>query len=150
MDIDEFIRQRITEYYWKDDTNCAEASLKILAEVFEIELNKQVLDAAAGMHGAGEYGAQCGLVEGVLMFLGIFGKKISLPNIRITSLCREYASQFEAEFGSLICSVLRPEGFNSENPPHICEELTCNATEFAIDFVFCNIQTVVMENKDNE
>jgi len=31
----------------------------------------QLLDAAVGMHGAGKYGAQCGLVEGSLMFIGL-------------------------------------------------------------------------------
>lgn len=32
------------------------------------------MDAALGMHGAGGYRAQCGLVEGALMFIGIWGK----------------------------------------------------------------------------
>ena len=33
-----------------------------------------MLDAALGMHGAGKYGAQCGLAEGTLIFLGTFGR----------------------------------------------------------------------------
>jgi len=42
-----------------------------------------VLNFAIGLFGAGGYQAQCGLVEGTLMFIGILGKtKI----IRITKL----------------------------------------------------------------
>ena len=139
MDIEKIVQQRVTEYYWKDDKNCAIASLKVLAEIFEIELNKQVLDAAIGMHGAGEYGAQCGLVESLLMFLGIFGKANGFSEKEIIDLCRDYAGQFEDKFGSLECRVLRPEGFEPENPKHICESLTCEAVEFAIDFVSYNM-----------
>ncbi|MDQ1329891.1 MAG: hypothetical protein QG578_153, partial [Thermodesulfobacteriota bacterium] len=107
----------------------------ILSEIFSITLSDQIISAAIGMHGAGKYGAQCGLVEGTLMFLGIIGKEYSFQEETIVDHCREYAKQFENKFQSLLCSVLRPEGFKKQNPAHMCEKLTCRAIEFNIDFV---------------
>jgi len=130
-----FIRKRVHDYYWRDDINCATATLKILSEKFRIPLNGQVLDAAVGMHGAGEYGAQCGLLEGGLMFLGIFGRARDLKDAHIAEICKDFAHQFEKRFGSLLCAILRPRGFRPENPPHLCENLTCEALAFDIQFV---------------
>ncbi|MEE4241791.1 MAG: C-GCAxxG-C-C family protein [Desulfopila sp.] len=129
------IEERVREYYWKDDLNCAITNLKILSEIFSLRLSEQVISAAIGMHGAGKYGAQCGLVEGTLMFLGIIGKEYNIREETVVAQCREYAQQFEDTFKSLSCSVLRPEGFNKENPEHLCEKLTCAAIEFNKDFV---------------
>lgn len=131
----ELIRQRIKEYYHENDETCALTTLRILSELFETPLAGQVLDAAAGMHGAGEYGAQCGLVEGVLMFIGIYGKANHIPDEYIIQSCREYAGLFDKEFGSLLCRVLRPQGFAADNPPHICEPLTERAVFFAVDYL---------------
>jgi C_GCAxxG_C_C family probable redox protein len=130
-----FVQTRIHEYYWQDDVNCATATLKILSEKFHIPLHRHVLDAALGMHGAGEYGAQCGLVEGGLMFLGIFGRDQGIPDEDIVAACKDFALQFEKRFGSLLCAVLRPQGFRPENPPHLCENLSWEALAFDIRFV---------------
>ncbi len=135
MKTDEFIKERISKYYWEDDVNCATTQLKILAEVFEIELNEQIVNAATGMHGAGAYGAQCGLVEGTLMFLGIFGKANNMPENIVVQSCKEFAAHFEGEFKSLLCSTLRPEGFHADNPPHLCEPLTRKGVQFSISFI---------------
>ncbi len=80
MKINEFVKRKVSKYYWNDEINCATTTLEILSEAFDIELNKQIVNAAIGMHGAGEYGAQCGLVEGTLMFLGIYGRKHIIPD----------------------------------------------------------------------
>lgn len=135
MQTDEFVKRRVSRYYWKDEINCATTTLKILSEVFEIELHKQIIDAALGLHGAGEYGAQCGLVEGTLIFLGIFGRENNLPDNIIVTSCKEFANQFVYKFKSLQCNILRPEGFHPNNPPHICEPITCQAVEFSITFI---------------
>ena len=129
------IDNRVREYYWKYNLNCATTNLKILSEIFSITLSDQIISAAIGMHGAGKYGAQCGLVEGTLMFLGIIGKEYLIKEETIVNQCREYAKQFENKFQSLSCSTLRPEGFTKENPPHLCEKLTCSAIEFNRNFV---------------
>jgi len=133
------IKSKVHNYYWTDDINCATTTIKILSEVFKIKINQQVIDSALGMHGAGEYGAQCGLVEGALMFLGIFGKFNNISNDTIIKSCKLFAKEYEEKFTSLQCSILRPEGFKEDNPAHICEPLTCNALEFTIKFI-SNIQ----------
>lgn len=130
-----FVERRVHAYYWRDDLNCATTTLKILAERFGVSLEPQVIDAALGMHGAGEYGAQCGLVEGGLMFLGIAGRGSGFADKKIIALCNEFARTFEQRFGSLLCRALRPQGFRPEDPPHLCENVTCHALEFDIHFI---------------
>ena len=75
------------DYYWKDDINCVMCTLGILGEVFSIDLTPQVLDPAIGLNGTGKYQAQCGLVEGTLMFIGILGKQRKVPYETIKKLC---------------------------------------------------------------
>ena len=135
MDLRERVRDRVHDYYWEHDWNCAVTTLCTLSEVFEVPLNQQVLEAALGMHGAGGYRAQCGLVEGALMFIGVAGKRWNLTEETIVEACYDFAERFEDCFGSLACRQLRPEGFKPENLPHLCEELTRNAILFDIRFV---------------
>jgi C_GCAxxG_C_C family probable redox protein len=135
MQKDEFIKTNVKEYYWQEDVNCATTTLKVLSKYYEIKLDEQIIDSAIGMHGAGEYGAQCGLVEGVLMFLGIYCRKKGVPKDEIILYCNEFAKQFEKNNSSLQCSVLRPEGFHPDNPAHLCESLTCNTIKFSIEYI---------------
>jgi C_GCAxxG_C_C family probable redox protein len=135
MQLEGFVSKRVHDYYWQRDLNCATTTLKILSEKFEIPLNEQVIDAAIGMHGAGGFRAQCGLVEGMLMFLGIFGRHHELPDQKTVKLCYNFASEFQTRFGSLLCRELRPEGFHPDNPPHLCEQLTKNAIIFAVEYI---------------
>jgi hypothetical protein len=53
----------------------------------------------------------------------------------IMEICREYASEFEKRFGSLSCRMLRPEGFEENLPPHLCEPLSIDAVCFDIEFI---------------
>lgn len=142
------IKERVRKYYWDEDLNCATTTLKILGERFSIEMSNQLLDAALGMHGAGGYGAQCGLVEGSLLFIGILGRANDLSDDRTIALCKEFAQTFEKRFPSLRCKVLRPEGFSSLNPPHLCESLTCEANLFSIDFIADRVK--LSDNGRNE
>ena len=135
MNKETFIKDNVKQYYWEEDVNCATTTLKILAKHFGITLDEQIIDCAIGMHGAGEYGAQCGLVEGVLMFLGIYGRKKGVNKDDIVLYCNEFARQFETVFKSLQCSTLRPEGFHIDNAPHLCEPLTRDSVKFSIDFI---------------
>jgi C_GCAxxG_C_C family probable redox protein len=133
--IQELIDERVHEYYWKYDHNCATTTLMILSEICGIELHKQTLDAAVGMHGAGTFGAQCGLVEGALMFIGIYGRHKGKDDKETIRHCYQFADGFSKRFGSLICRELRPEGFKPENPPHICEGLSKRTVRYALDYV---------------
>jgi hypothetical protein len=135
MDRDSLVHDRVHEYYWVHDWNCAVTTLRVLAEVFHTTLSGQILHAALGMHGAGGYRAQCGLVEGTLMFIGVVGKAEGLSQDAIVEACYSYADQFKWRFGSLLCRELRPEGFKPGNPAHLCEKLTRDAIVFDIPFV---------------
>lgn len=127
------VEEMIHKYYWEDEVNCATATIKILSEIFSIKISDDVIAAATGMHGAGGYGAQCGLVEGALMMTGIIGKSMDLSEEKIIRNCFDYAKAFESEFGSLLCKKLRPEGFNENQPPHLCEKLTIKAAIFSVN-----------------
>lgn len=133
--IQNLIDERVHRYYWENDYNCATTMLLILSEICGIELNPQTLNAAVGMHGAGKYGAQCGLVEGSLMFIGIYGRQRGKDDEEIIKGCYTFADEFKKKFDSLMCVELRPEGFKPENPPHICEGLTKRAVRFTLDYM---------------
>jgi C_GCAxxG_C_C family probable redox protein len=129
------IKERVHELYWKYDINCARTMLTCLGEWFCVNLEEQTLKSAIGLHGAGGYRAQCGLVEGALMFLGIYFSEKEKSDYDIALLCYQYADEFTNKFGSLKCYDLRPNGFYENDPPHVCEGLTCDAIEFAKEFV---------------
>lgn len=129
------IREQVHELYWKQDINCARTTLMCLSRLFDYKLNDQVLHSAIGLHGAGGYRAQCGLVEGGLMFIGVYYSSKGKTEAEVVSLCYEYADEFTKEFGSLRCYDLRPNGFTPHDPPHMCEELTCRAVVFACEFI---------------
>ncbi len=127
--------KRIHELYFDKDWNCARTMLVCLCESRGIELARQTLDAAIGMHGAGRFRAQCGLVEGSLMALGICGSARGLDAKEISALCFDFAGDFTRRFGSLLCRDLRPGGFRPSDPPHACELLTCAAAGFSSGFL---------------
>ncbi len=131
----EYIRNRVHELYWNDDINCARTAIICLSELFETTVEQQTIWSAVGLHGAGGYRAQCGLVEGTLMFIGIYLHELGKTEGQIVSACYNFASSFDKEFGSLRCFELRPEGFSESNPPHMCEKLTCSGIEFAYQYI---------------
>ena len=129
------IAERVHELYWDKDYNCAKTMLLCLGERFGVPLETQTLHAATGMHGAGRFRAQCGLVEGALMFTGILGAAYGMSDKETASRCYRFAESFTARFGSLACRDLRPGGFQPSDPPHACERLTVEAVLFAIEFM---------------
>jgi len=130
------INERVHYFYWNENLNCAITTLKILSEIFEIDLCPQVLNSTIGMLDAGRLGAWCGLIEGSLMFFGILGKERCYENKTIVNWCYDFSGEFKKLFGSLVCRELRPQGFRPENPPHLCEELTEKAIELAANYVY--------------
>lgn len=135
LDIQKWVADEVHRYYWRDDINCATVMLTILAELAGMPLHPQTIAAAAGLHGAGGHGAQCGLVEGALMYIGIAAGGRNMPDGETAALCRDYATAFTARFGTLLCRELRPEGFRPDNPPHLCEKRTVDAVIFAVGFM---------------
>lgn len=139
MKLQELINTRVHDYYWKEDFSCTITTLKILSELYYPELHSQIIDAAFGLN-AGRCGTQCGLVEGALLFIGVYGSQNDMTKEEITNLCHKYCSEFQINFGSLLCKELRPQGFAPTNPPHLCEELTKKAIVFSADFICKNIK----------
>jgi len=135
MDWESYTDNEVHRHYWDHDDNCAVTTLSIASHLFKTPLKPQVIEAALGMWGAGGYRAQCGLVEGALMFIGVLGSRRGLNRSEISGLCKKFAEKFESEFGSLICRELRPQGFSPDNPPHICEDLSKRAIGFTTHFV---------------
>ena len=129
------MKKRVATYFHLNDYNCVRIDLLILAEYFKLRVGAQLLNAAIGMHGAGGYRAQCGLVEGTPMFLGVVGAEKGITEEEIVSACYDFGEAYEREFSSLQCQILRPGGFNEDDPPHLCENLACRSTSFSIAFV---------------
>ena len=135
MNYDDAIAAHVRACYWEQDDNCARTTLMTLSRLRGETLHQQVLDAALGMHGAGRFGAQCGLVEGTLMFIGVLCARRGLDADATADLCRDFAATFTARFGALECRRLRPGGFTDDDPPHLCEELTRKALACGMAFL---------------
>lgn len=145
--VENAIRAMVHRSYFEEDKNCACTTLMILSKLFETKVEEQTMQAAVGLHGAGGYRAQCGLVEGTLLFLGVCfvpreGER------RAVELCRRFAEAFEREFSSLRCYELRPGGFREDDPPHACEELTARAVIFAYRFVEAALKETAESKKE--
>ncbi len=133
--MEEMIKEMVHTYYWDMDINCARTMLNSLASLFNIKLQPQTLSAAVGLHGAGGYRAQCGLVEGSLMFIGIYCSERGYSAEEAVQMSYEFADKFTDYFSSLRCYDLRPNGFTENDPPHACERLTVEAISFTYDFI---------------
>lgn len=131
----EYITNRVHNLYWDKDINCARTTIICLSELFETAVEPQTIRSAVGLHGAGGYRAQCGIVEGALMFIGIYLHTLGRTEADIVSACYDFASAFDKTFGSLRCFELRPSGFSELDPPHMCERLTCDGIEFAYRYI---------------
>lgn len=131
----EQMRDHVQNSYFGHDYNCAVTMLTALAQFFETELSPQLLLAANGMHGAGRFGAQCGLVEGALMFLGVYYGGRGADQYEVERICNAFAHAFTEKYQSLDCRDLRPGGFNDDDPPHLCAGLTLDAILFTRLFI---------------
>lgn len=134
--VEAYISKRVHFLYWEKDINCARTALTVLSELFEQNIFRQTLDSAIGLHGAGGFRAQCGLVEGSMMFISIYSREQFNKNDReISDLCFDFAKSFESVFSSLSCYYLRPGGFSKDDPPHLCEGLSNRGIFFAYNYV---------------
>lgn len=130
MDTTALIQQQVHHLYYETDTNCARTTLLILAQLFDTPIEEQTYQSAVGLHGCGGHRDQCGLVEGAVMFLGIYFLKRGWKEGEVVSQIFDFAEAFTKTFGSVRCHDLRPGGFQLSDPPHRCEGLTCNTISF--------------------
>jgi C_GCAxxG_C_C family probable redox protein len=131
----EQILEKIKLYHHKQKNNCAQTTLKILSETFGIDVCRQVIDSACGLNGGGRYGAQCGLLEGALMFMGIKANKENRDKKYANKVCYAYTEKFKKEFESLLCKDLRPEGFKKGDPPDVCEKIFVKSLNLVIEYI---------------
>lgn len=109
--------------YQSFEVNCAQTVLLSLSELFPIALEPQVLDAAIAMNGAARRGGQCGVLEGALMFMGLYFAANGFEREKSIDLCGRFVDLFKDNFGSVSCTDLRPAGFCQPAPRHVCAEL---------------------------
>jgi hypothetical protein len=135
MTLVEIVADRVRVAYWEEDIPCVPTVLRTLGELFELEVGEEVYTSCWGLNGAGNYGAQCGLVEGALMFISLLASRERFDTIDMWQSCADFASDYEQRFGSLRCRELRPEGFNDDDPPDVCEALTVESIVFFAWFI---------------
>ena len=125
----------IHHLYHDKDFNCAITTLLCLGKEFSVEINQQVLDSAICLNGGGRFRAQCGLVEGALMFIGIYATQRGMKKRDAMKISYGFCESFSARFNSLLCRDLRPGGFQRSDPKHLCEPLTQNTVAFTVDYL---------------
>lgn len=131
----ELIKERVYHYFWDLDIQCGRTSLLCLSELFGVKVEEQTVQAAIPMAGAGCFGAQCGLVEGSLMFIGIFFSQRGRTDEEIYHISFRFANEFTRKFSSLRCMELRPKGFSRTDPPHMCDMFGVEAITFTYEFI---------------
>lgn len=138
--IDKLIATRVHDYYWQDGFPCLITSLKILGEKFNIKID-DLVPSLIGLN-AGRNRTQCGLVQGPLLFIGRYGEVKHMSQQQVIDCCHKYIDCFTNEFGDIECRVLRPNGFQAADPPHLCENLTKKAVEYAARFMQDNLPAI--------
>jgi C_GCAxxG_C_C family probable redox protein len=102
-----FVQLRVAAYFVTGDNNCAMTVLRVLSEAFQTPVTQQVIDAAQCMPGAGGVDHLCGLISGVLMFVGVWGAQQGLHRQTLRPLTSNFSRAIQERFGSLMCSDLR-------------------------------------------
>ncbi len=143
-----YVVERVHYFYHEAGINCAVGTLSLLSDIFDVKLQEQVYDSALAMHGAGKYGAQCGLLEGGIMFTSIYAKQNGLDKKVIVPLIYKWSSLFEKEMGSLVCRELRPYPFTPEDAPkHLCEPITIKGVKLAVNFIQKELEPIIENNR---
>ena len=133
---EQYIREKVHYFYHEAGVNCATGTLTLLSDIFRVPLQEQVYDSAIAMHGAGKYGAQCGILDGAMMFITIYGKQRGLTKTVMVGLVHDWAALFEQEMGSIVCKGLRPFPLTPEDAPkHLCEPITVKGVKLAVKYI---------------
>ena len=135
MDYEKYIKDEVHHCYYDLDINCARTSMRIYCTLFSQKLPEELVKAAVGMHGAGRFGAQCGLIEGTLMFIGYHFLCLKIEESEAVAACHDIAVEITDRFGSLDCRDLRKGGFNPDDPPHLCEGLSVDVITFSYSWI---------------
>ena len=102
-------------------------------DIVQIDKSLNNLPAYSGMYGADK--AVASALENCGKEDRIYLHKMGKTEDEIVSACYNFASDFEKTFCSLRCFELRPMRFSENDPPHMCENLTCRGIEFAHQYI---------------
>ncbi len=138
MNTNSTISTMVHELYYGSDTNCARTTLLVLSKLLDQNIAPQTLQSAVAMHGCGGHGDQCGLVEGAVMFIGIYYLERGWKETDVVKLAYAFAENYHNRFDSLLCRDLRPGGFSEGDPPHLCEKLSIESIAFTYQFICSN------------
>jgi len=112
--------------------------LLALSKLFDQNIVPPALQSAVALHGCGDHGDQCGLVEGAVMFIGIYHLERGWEKQDVAKLAYVLAETYRNRFGSLLCKDLRPGGFSEGDSSHLCENLTIGSIAFTYQFICSN------------
>ena len=97
--------------YRLDGYHCSEATLRVCADMLNLDLPEVLFKVSSGFRGGGGgYGERCGVVEsGIILISYLYGRTAPTENITGYSyLVRTLHDRFLAELGSYTCRILKP------------------------------------------
>lgn len=106
---------KVTEYFLEKDYNCAEATLHILNDRYNLGLREQDYMLLSGFGAGCGYGLICGALAGCM---GAMGKLLVTERAHVTpdfkETCGRFCECFEERLGGTACAELRPRYFSGE------------------------------------
>lgn len=109
------MKNEIQHYFLEKDFNCAETTLHILNDRYNLQIPEEQFRLVSGFGG----GCGCGMICGVLAgMLAATGKLMITERAHVTPMfketCAELCAQFAQTVGSTDCAQLRPQYFREE------------------------------------
>ncbi|MCC0650779.1 C-GCAxxG-C-C family protein [Clostridioides difficile] len=106
----EKVRVTAEQYYRNGDFYCSEAIVKVIKDVFELDITDEIISMASGFPvGVGGSGCTCGAVTGGIMALGLFFGRSKAKDEKVNKameLSKELHDFFKGKNKSLCCRVL--------------------------------------------
>lgn len=114
------MKPEVQEYFLNRDFNCAETTLRILNDKYELGLQEQDYKLVGGFGAGCGCGLICGALAGCIAAQGkLFIKERAHVTPHFKEDCAEICRAFEVSLGSTQCRDLRPKYF--------CPETRCSA-----------------------
>lgn len=104
------IHTYVEDHFVSGELNCAMTVLGVLSQHFEVPTDTQVFHAAQAVPGAGGVGDLCGLVTGVLMFLGVWAGQYGIPRAALRPVSSRFVTAVHERWGSIQCHDLKERG----------------------------------------
>lgn len=102
----------VQHYFLEKDNNCAEAMLRILKDIYDLDISEDSVKLVSAFGGGCGCGMLCGALAGSLAALGVIKveeRAHVTPGFKET--CAAFCARFAAELGDTNCAELRPRYF---------------------------------------